>query len=67
MLQHNLDEIKPVSDLPVQYKKIILDYVHDFRANSRMQEINFDNKTVEIVNDLPNKLERVLNELEEVQ
>lgn len=67
MLQHNLDEIKPVSDLPVQYKKIILDYAHDFRANSRMQEINIDNQTIEIVNDLPKKLERVLYELEDLQ
>lgn len=67
LLQKNLDEIKPVSDLPVQYKKIILDYAHNFRENSRMQEITIDNHTIELVNDLPKKLERVLDELEEVK
>lgn len=67
LLQKNLDEIKPVSDLPVQYKKIILDYAHNFRENSRMEEITIDNHTIELVNDLPKKLERVLDELEEVK
>lgn len=64
-LKESLDKIKPIKELPEQYKRIILDYAADFHRNSQTQEITYSDGTViELINDLPTKLEKAINELE---
>lgn len=63
-LQQSLNTLKPVSDLPVQYKKMLIEYIDNFRSNERIQEVNLGDFVIEEVKDLPKKFENVMSELE---
>lgn len=63
-LQKALNDLKPVSELPEQYKKILIEYIDDFKSNQRIKEVNLGDCVIEEVIDIPKKLENVLNELD---
>lgn len=67
-LLQELDQERPLKDLPKKYKNLIRNYIKDFTdshlSRSWIEHID-DETSIEVIEDMPIKFERLLDELEE--